>query len=214
MDLQGLLLCSKLQVSDLYYKTKLSVHNFTNFDTISHKATSYLWHEGEAGLTANEFASCIVNFLEANPSYEEYILWSDGCGYQNRNLLLSNSLLKFATEKQKTVTQKYLERGHTQMECDSVRSVIERRLRDGDICIPAEYAAVIRGACSNPRPYHVRYVDHSFLTDFSQVNICKSIRLGKITGAPTVHDLRAIRFLSYTYILSQILPSMSTDITV
>lgn len=128
----------------------------------SHDVTNYLWHEGEAGLSANEFASCIVHFLKANPSYEEYILWSDGCGYQNRNLLLSNALLKFATEKQKPVKQKFLERGHTQMECDSVHSVIERRLRDRDIHVPAEYAAAIRGARSNPRPYHVRYVDVGF----------------------------------------------------
>ena len=154
--LQGLLLCPKLQASALCYKTKLSVHNFTIFDIISHDATNYLWHEGEDGLTANEFASCIVNFLEANPSYEEYILLSDGCGYQNRNLPLSNVLLKFATEKQKTVTQKHLERGYTQMECDSVHSVVERRLRDRDICVLAEYAAVIQGARSNPRPYYVR----------------------------------------------------------
>ncbi|XP_038548744.1 uncharacterized protein LOC119882660 [Micropterus salmoides] len=188
MDLQWLLLCPKLQASTLYYKTNISVHNFTIFDMSSQDATNYLWHEGEAGLFANEFASCIVHFLEANPSYEEYILWSDGCGYQNRNLLLSNALLKFVTEKQNIVTQKYLERGHTQMECDSVHSVIERKLTDREICVPAEYAAVFRGARSNPRPYHVRYVDHSFFTDFSQVTICKSIRPGKKAGDPTVHD--------------------------
>ncbi|KAL7373856.1 hypothetical protein ABVT39_016135 [Epinephelus coioides] len=162
MDLQGLLLCPKLQASALYYKTKLSIHNFTIFDMVSHDVTNYLWHEGEAGLSANEFASCIVNYLEARPSYEEYIIWKDRCGYQNRNLLLSNALLKFATEKQKPVTQKYLERGHTQMECDSVHSVIERRLKHRDIHVPAEYAAVIQGACSNPRPYQVKYVDHTF----------------------------------------------------
>lgn len=53
MDLQGLLLCPKLQASALYDKIKLNVHNFTIFDMISHDATNYLWHEGEAGLSAN-----------------------------------------------------------------------------------------------------------------------------------------------------------------
>lgn len=56
MDLQGLLLCPKLQASALYYKAKLRVHNFTIFDMISHDATNYLWHEDEAGLSA----SCII----------------------------------------------------------------------------------------------------------------------------------------------------------
>ena len=193
MDLQGLLLSPKLQASALYYKTKLAVHNFTMFNMASLDATNYLWHEGEAGLSANEFASCVINFLEENLSYDEFILWSDGCGYQNRNLLLSNALLKFATEKKKRVTQKYLERGHTQMECDSVHSVVERKLKNRDIYVPAEYAAVIRGARSNPRPYNVKYVGHGFFTNFSQINIVKSIRPGKNTGDPTVHDLRAIR---------------------
>ena len=154
MDLQGLLLSPKLQASALYYKTKLAVHNFTIYNMRTKNATNYLWHEGEAGISANEFASCIVNYLEENKGYNEFILWSDGCGYQNRNLLLSNALLKFATEKKKRVTQKYLERGHTQMECDSVHSTIEGRLRNRDIHVPAEYAAVIKGARIKP-PYEV-----------------------------------------------------------
>lgn len=197
MDLQSLLLCPKLQASALYYKMKLGVHNFTVYNMASHEARNYLWHEGEAGLSANEFASCIVHYLESNASYSEFILWSDGCGYQNRNIVLSNALLKFATEQKKTVTQKYLEKGHTQMECDSVHSVIERKLRDRDVHVPAEYAAVIRGARSRPKPYDVQYVDHCFFSNFSQVNLCKSLRPGSKAGDPTVHDLRAIRFLFF-----------------
>ncbi|XP_049318931.1 uncharacterized protein LOC125780591 isoform X1 [Astyanax mexicanus] len=194
MDLQGLLLCPKLQASALYYKTKLGVHNFTMYNMATHDATNYLWHEGEGGLTANEFASCIIHFLEEHSMHDEYILWSDGCSYQNRNIVLSNALLKFATEKQKVVTQKYLEKGHTQMECDSVHSVIERRLRDRDIHVPAEYATVIRAARSNPRPYNVQYVNHSFFQDYSKLKLCKSIRPGKNPGESTVFDLRAIRY--------------------
>ena len=72
MDLHGLLLCPKIQASSLYFKTKLCVHNFTMYDMTSHDASNYLWHEGEAGLSANEFASCIVH--EEHPSYDEYIL--------------------------------------------------------------------------------------------------------------------------------------------
>ncbi|KAM4560531.1 NLR family CARD domain-containing protein 3-like [Odontesthes bonariensis] len=178
MDLQSLLLCPKLQASALYYKMKLGVHNFTIYNMASHAAKNYLWHEGEAGLSASEFVSCIVHFLKSQASYTEFVLWSDGCGYQNRNLVLSNALLKFATEMKKTVTQKYLERGHTQMECDSVHSVIERKMRDRDVHVPAEYAAVIRGARSRPFPYDVQYVDHSFFQDFSKVNFCKSLRPG------------------------------------
>lgn len=53
--------------------------------------------------------------------------------------------------------QKYLEKGHTQMEYDSEHSVMERRLRDRDICVPGECATVIWGARFNPRSKQVRY---------------------------------------------------------
>jgi len=50
MDLQQLLLCPKLFSSSVYYKRKLSVHNFTIYDVASKDGQCYLWHEGEGGL--------------------------------------------------------------------------------------------------------------------------------------------------------------------
>ncbi|KAL7379593.1 hypothetical protein ABVT39_002008 [Epinephelus coioides] len=181
MDLQGLLLCPKLQASALYYKTKLGIHNFTIFDMVSHDATNYLCIEGEAGLSANEFASCIVDYLEAHPELKPAL---KQCPPQ----------VTTATEKQKPVIQKFLQRGHTQMECDSVHSIIAGTYMSLCLSLLSEYAAVIRGASFIPRPYQVRYVDHTFFMDFSQVNLCKSIQSGKNTGDPIVHDLRAIRY--------------------
>ena len=67
----------------------------------------------------------VMDYLSNHDDYEEDITWSDGCGYQNCNTTLSNALLHFATARGKMVTQKYLERGHTQMEIDSVHSVTE-----------------------------------------------------------------------------------------
>lgn len=49
-------------------------------------------------------------------------------------------------KKNKVVIQKYLEKGHTQMECDSIHSVIERRLRDQDVYLPAEYVNLMKRA--------------------------------------------------------------------
>lgn len=194
MDLQALLLCPKLKASAVYYKTKLAVHNFTVYNMVNHDGTCFVWHEGEGGLSANEFASCIVDYLSQHDEYVEYILWSDGCGYQNRNTTLTNALINFATANNKVVTQKFLERGHTQMECDSVHSVIERRLKDQDIHVPAEYVSVMKKARTKPKAYEVKYLDHGFFSDFSKLKHCKSIRPGMRTGDATVHDLRAIRY--------------------
>ncbi|KAL1005027.1 hypothetical protein UPYG_G00053610 [Umbra pygmaea] len=194
MDLQALLLCPRLNTSALYYKSKLIVHNFTIYDMSTHNATCYVWHEGEGALSASEFASCVTDFLSEHSEHEEYILWSDGCEYQYRNTTLSNALLKFSTEKKKVVTQKFLEKGHTQMECDSVHSVIERHLKNQDIYVPAEYVALMKRARSKPNPYDVRYVDHTFFQDFTKLRFCKSICPGIQPGDPTVHDIRAIRY--------------------
>ena len=191
MDLQALLLCPSLKASALYYRTKLAVHNFTFYDMCNHNATCYVWHEGEGALSAS--ASCITNFLSDHNEHEEYILWSDGCGYQNRNAVLSNALQKFCIESKKVVTQKFLEKGHTQMECDSVHSVIERRLRNQEIYVPAEYVALIKSARSKPNPYEVKYLNHTFFQDFTNLRLCRSIRPGIKPGDPTVHDVRAIR---------------------
>lgn len=62
MDLQSVLLSPKSNVSSLYYKTKLIVHNFTIFDVKRKQGYCYLWNESEGGLTSNEFSSIIIIF--------------------------------------------------------------------------------------------------------------------------------------------------------
>lgn len=196
MDLQALLSCPKLKASNntLYYKTKLEVHNFTVYNMLTHSATCYVWHEGEGSLSASEFASCIVDYLSAHTEPDTFILWSDGCGCQNRNAVLSNALLLFSMKKNKVVIQKYLEKGHTQMECDSVHNVIERRLRDQDVYLPAEYVNLMKRARVKPHPYEVKYIDHTFFQDFTKLRLCKSLCLEVRPGDQAVHDIRAIRY--------------------
>nr|CAI5827869.1 unnamed protein product [Callosobruchus analis] len=91
MDLQAVLLCPLLKASAIYRKKKLIFHNFTMFNNVTHEVTCYVWHEGEGNITANEFSSCIVDYIEknCNEKLKEIILWSDGCTYQNRNSILS-----------------------------------------------------------------------------------------------------------------------------
>lgn len=45
-------------ISALYYKSKLCVHHFTVYNLANKDVWSYVWHEVEGGLTANEFACC------------------------------------------------------------------------------------------------------------------------------------------------------------
>lgn len=56
-DLQAILLSPKSNISSLYYKTKLCVHNLCYFDLNNKDGFCYLWYEGE------EFSSCFHFFL-------------------------------------------------------------------------------------------------------------------------------------------------------
>ncbi|KAG8254785.1 hypothetical protein J6590_108141, partial [Homalodisca vitripennis] len=48
---------------------------------------------------------------------------------QNKNAILSNALLHLSMESNVVIEQKWLVKGHTQMECDSVHSKIESLLQ-------------------------------------------------------------------------------------
>ena len=142
------MLCSKLLASAFYYKTKLACHNFTIFDLNTKAVTCYFWHEGEGNLSSNLFASWVDHYFDSvlarDSAIKEFVLFSDGCTYQNRNVLLSNALLKLAVEKQIKITQKYLEKGHTYMIVDSVHSVIEHKVKNKPIYVPQHYIDAIK----------------------------------------------------------------------
>ncbi|KAK6184510.1 hypothetical protein SNE40_006975 [Patella caerulea] len=192
LDLQSLLMCPKLEASALYYKTKLGCHNYTIFNVASKDVKCYFWHESEGDLSANSFASCLSDYLESviDESIKEVIVYSDGCSYQNRNVIIAQALLRLATKNNVTIVQKVLERGHTQMECDSIHSVIERKIKNKPIYSPQNYVDKIREA----RVFMPYRVSHEFFKDFSKLQYYSSIRPGTKVGDPVVTDLRVIKY--------------------
>lgn len=199
MDLQSVLLSPKSNVSALYYRTKLIVHNFTIFDLHSKDGYCFLWHEGEGELTANCFSSIVYKLLHTEviphlKPHQKIILYSDGCNAQNRNSTMANTLLNLAVTSKVCILQKYLEKGHTQMECDSMHATIERKLKGRIINVPADYIAICKSARKNPKPYIVNYLNHNFFLNLTKVNLLKSIRPGFKSGDPTVMDLRALEY--------------------
>ena len=73
------------------------------------------------------------NEINADPNITHIIQWSDGCGYQNRNKVLSSALLSLSHKKPITITQKYLEKGHTYMEVDTPHQKIEVGIKKNGI---------------------------------------------------------------------------------
>lgn len=204
IDLQSLLLCPKSNASALYYRRKLAVHNFCIFNLRSKEGYCFLWNESEGKLTSNEFSSILFDFLEnqiisiSNNSFSDsckkFVIYSDGCTYQNRCATLSNALLHLAVQYKVTIEQKILEKGHTYMECDSMHSVIERHLKNKDINVPADYVTICKNARKHPKPYNVKYLDYSFFKDFSKDMNYKSIRPGNKVGDPKVTDIRCLKY--------------------
>lgn len=199
MDVQGVLLCPKSNVSSLYFKTKLITHNFTIFDIQTKDGYCFLWNETEGGVSADCYCSIITNFLTRNviPSItddQDIVIWSDGCTSQNRNVTLSNALLNIAILQKITIIQKYFEKGHSQMEADSMHATIERKMKNEKINIPADYIQICQRARRYPRPYFVQYLHHDYFKKFNDVAFYSSIRPGKKTGDAKVTDIHALKY--------------------
>lgn len=195
-DVESVKLVPYLQASAIYYKTKLCVHNFTLYNLATKEVMCYWFDESNSTLEASVFASCIIDHLEKVLSRKllPVILYSDGCCAQNRNATLSNALLRFSIEKNIVITQKYLEKGHTQMECDSVHSAIECKVKGQEIYLPQQYVTISKTARTDPMPYDATYLDYTFFTDFSKGLIYKSIRPGRKPGEPAVTHLRMLEY--------------------
>ena len=194
VDVQRVLLSPCLKASALYYKTKLQVHNYTVFDMCSKNVVCYLWNEAEGGLTGNEFASCLVHYLtDKKDTFDRAIIYSDGCTYQNRNRILGTALRYFCVSHQKIVEQKILERGHTQMEVDSVHATVERKLKNVDIYSPLDYVQLVQAARTNPCPYEVQYLTYDFFKDFD--NFEGAVRSLKPSKNANVTNMCALKYL-------------------
>ena len=130
-DLQVVLLCPQSNASAMYYKTKYQLHNFTFYNMQTKDGYCYCWDKINGNLSSGVFAHIqhkhFSEVLQESPQIEKLIVWSDGCGYQNRNTTVSNMYLDLSLEYNITIEQKYLVSGHTQMECDSMHYTIERK---------------------------------------------------------------------------------------
>lgn len=199
-DLQAVLLAPRSNVSSNYYKTKLCVHNWCIYDMKTTDGYCFIWNESEGGLNSDEFATISSNFLvekvipKMDDTNREIILYSDGCTYQNRNAILSNALTNLAILHNITITQKYLEVGHTQMEVDSMHAMIEKKLKNQTINVPAEYITICRKAKKN-KPYEVKYLNYPYFKSFKELNFYKSIRPGKMKGDAKVFKVYLVSCL-------------------
>lgn len=221
MDTEGVVLCPKLLASALYFKSKLQLHNFTIYDILTHDSANYVWDETEGDLQSSVFTSIVVHHLKKLLDSDSLpiTIYSDGCGYQNRNVVLANALRLLATKYSRTITQKFLEVGHTHMECDSTHACIERKSKGLTFNLPSDFEMTIKTARDRPFPFVVEHLTHTFFrnyddkdyltiqsirpgdyfyvpTYFSSISLIQFEFAGKKPGDPKANDLRCLQYTS------------------
>lgn len=180
-DLQAVLQCPRGTTSSFYYRSKLNCFNFTVTELKNEKSKqaydnvhSYFWTESDAKRGAIEIGSCIWDYLkrlsEEGSEEKEVIFYSDNCCGQNKNKYMA-SLYMYAVHNLniKSITHKFLIRGHTQNEADSVHSLIEKEinknLKSGAIYTPDQYVALIKSAKKTPPSLKVHELTYESFYD-------------------------------------------------
>lgn len=108
------------------------------------------------------------------------------------------NFFNLAKLKNTIIVQKCLEKGHTQMEADSVHSQIERQIRRRNFKESANYVGAIKNARTNPPAIEPSLSQLKILTILSfiikKIRFLKSIRLRKNLSDPCIVDIRAIQY--------------------
>ena len=99
------------------------------------------------------------------------ILHSDNCGGQNRNKFLIFMYMKALIESPaEVITHKYLQKGHTQNEGDSMHACIEREIRSLPIFSLDQYYMLARAAKKTVPLYDVTEMTASDFLDFKTMS--------------------------------------------
>lgn len=202
-DLEAVFQIPNGKVSVFYYKSKLNVFNFTIYNICSRDANCFVWHEGIGHRGVNELGTCVYRFLKEKANQEEsidVIFYSDNCAGQQKNKFMFSLYIHAVRSLNiNSITHKFLIKGHTQNEGDSVHSTIEnevkKQLRCGPIYTPDPFITCIRGAKKRGSPYTVTEMSHEDFYDLKQLNAEMNYNLLKNTeNAPVkVTDLKIIK---------------------
>lgn len=180
-DLQAVLSCPQGEASSYYYISKLAVYNLTIAELKGDKTVNcYTWDETQGKRGVIEIGSCVLKYLQhLNDKADcpiDVVFYSDNCcGQQKNNFMMA--MYKYAVttlNNIKSITHKFLVKGHTQNEGDSAHSTIEkevkRALRSGPIYLPSQYAMAMKTAKKSGKPYLVHELSHE---DFFDIKALK-----------------------------------------
>lgn len=190
-DLQQVLLCpSDVKNNALFYKRRLTSYNFTIYNVVSKQGDCFMWHESEGGRGSCEISSALFKFLNSlPPTVEEIRFFCDRCGGQNLNKFVAGMFL-LAVQKIPQLTSidlKFLQSGHSEMECDSMHSAIGTEFkRVGQVNWPEDWKTIARSARrKNDKPYLIHSLNTEDIKDWKKfVDLNMTIRKKDEDGNP------------------------------
>ena len=170
-DLESVLPTPCNQMSQTHYKRKLAVYNLSIYSLGSKDGKCFTWDETNGNKGSCEISTCLLLHLKSlSPQVRHAVLYSDRCTGQNRNKYVAAALLHAVQniENIEIIDQKFLESGHTQMECDSMHASIETAKKNVKVSIPDQWNTVIE--CARPKqPYVIQGLQYRDVLDFKHV---------------------------------------------
>lgn len=145
-DFQQNLPSPTLHSNDMFYCRMLWTYNFALHDCKTNDGIMHLWNETIAKRGSSEVCSCLNLTLNARKNNEQHlILFSDGCGGQNRNKAVMHFLLSLIeNETYRRIDHYFLIRGHTFLPNDRDFSCIELRKKVDRALIPKDWVNIIK----------------------------------------------------------------------
>lgn len=184
-DLQAVLNTPKGPAGQIFYLRKFAVYNFTIYNLGNQDVSCYVWNENQGNRGANEISSCISDFILSHKDITAVRMMSDGCGGQQKNSIFAAMCLYLLNKHDtlETVDHAFFETGHTEMECDSIHSKIEKKAKHVPVYTPEGWDQLIRDSRQNPKPFNVKrmlFDDFYDFSAFSQTIMPKNIPWRKV----------------------------------
>jgi len=166
-DLEAVLQLPYAGDGKIYYSRKLSLLNFTIFDSFEN-GTCFLWDETRGKKGSAEIVTCLLKYLESIPdSIQHVILYCDTCSGQNCNRFMVAMMVHAVNTVRhlKTIDLKCMESGHSYLEPDSIHASIERAKKHRQLYLPHDYELVIQCSRQKPFPYILRRLSYDDIYD-------------------------------------------------
>lgn len=180
-DLQSVLQIPSSDVSPMYYSRKICGYNLTIYEGAPpNNAYCYTWTELNGARGSLEIATCLFQYLSNLPDHvSEVSFFSDTCGGQNRNqnvLAMLYYFVHYGNSQITTIEQKFLESGHSMMECDSMHSAIEKQKRYLAVYTLNDWINIFKMARSKRGkkkndPYFVKELKYNDFINFKTISL-------------------------------------------